>query len=194
LIAVVVLAAGRGLRLGGPIPKPILRFGGRPLMLYALDAARASGVGPVSVVVSDDQVADAVPEGIGVFRNPAPESGIASSLQVALRAHESQAEIGAVVVGLADQPLVGADAYRRVASASDDGARLAVATYGGVRGNPVLIARPHWSEALALTGDEGARVLIRRHGAIEVPCDGTGEAVDIDTPEDVTALEARLWR
>ena len=59
-----------------------------------------------------------------------------------------------------------------VAAAYDDGAALAVATYGGARGNPVLIGRAHWAEALALDGDEGARVLFRRHGAVEVPCDG----------------------
>jgi CTP:molybdopterin cytidylyltransferase MocA len=96
-------------------------------------------------------------------------------------------------VGLGDQPLVGPAAYRRVAAAYDDGARLAVATYGGVRGNPVLVARDHWPEAMRLTGDEGARVLLRRHGAVEVPCDGTGEPADVDTPADLAAVEAR-WR
>ena len=70
-------------------------------------------------------------------------------------------------VGLADQPRVGADAYRRLAAAYDDGARLAVATYGGARGNPVA-HRPR-----ALVGDrparglapvtKGARVLLRRY-------------------------------
>ena len=98
------------------------------------------------------------------------------------------------MVGLADQPLVGAAAYRRVASAYDDGARLAVATYRGARGNPVLIARPHWSEALDLEGDEGARVLLRRYGATEVPCDDTGDPSDVDTTADLAALEANAWR
>ena len=59
---------------------------------------------------------------------------------------------------------------------------LAVATYDGVRGNPVLIAREHWAEALALDGDEGARVLMRRHRSVEVPCDDTGDPTDVDTP------------
>ena len=57
----------------------------------------------------------------------------------------------------------------------------------------MLIGREHWAEALALTGDEGARVLLRRYGPTEVPCDGTGDPTDIDTPEDLAALEAR-WK
>jgi CTP:molybdopterin cytidylyltransferase MocA len=35
-------------------------------------------------------------------------------------------------------------------------------------------------------------VLLRRHGAVEVPCDGTGEPTDVDTPDALTAVAARL--
>jgi len=192
-VAVAVLAAGRGTRFGGDAPKPLVEFGGRPLLAYVLDAVIGSGLAPAVVVVSDDRVAAAMPPGVRVVRNPRPEAGIATSLHAALLALEPDHGVAAVVVGLADQPLVGAEAYRRVAAAYDDGARLAVATYRGARGNPVLVAREHWPAALALEGDEGARVLLRRLGAVEVPCDGAGEPIDIDTPEDLAALEGR-WR
>jgi CTP:molybdopterin cytidylyltransferase MocA len=183
-------------RFGGEIPKPLLELGGRPLVVHAVDAAVASGLAPVVVVVADDRTATALSGPAGratIVENPRPERGISSSLHVALRAVEGNEAVEAVVVGLADQPLMGPDAYRRVAGALADGAQLAVATYGGIRGNPVLIGRAHWEEALALVGDEGARVLLRRHGALEVPCDGTGEPADVDTPEDLIALE-KVWR
>jgi CTP:molybdopterin cytidylyltransferase MocA len=102
---------------------------------------------------------------------------------------EARAEVDAVVVGLADQPLVGAEAYRRVGDARAAGADLAVATYAGERANPVLVGRRWWPEAMRLRGDEGARVLLRRHPVMEVPCDGTGSPVDVDTPADLDALE-----
>ena len=189
-----MLAAGRGLRFGGDTPKPLLAFGGRPLVMHAVAAASASGLAPVVVVVSDGRVATAL-EAVGVappvriVRNATPERGISSSLQAALRVLMPDDLIDGVVVGLGDQPLVGAEAYRRVGRALDNGAELAVATYAGVRGNPVLIGRAHWAEALELGGDEGARVLVRRYGAVEVPCDGTGRPDDIDTPEDLASLE-----
>ena len=109
------------------------------------------------------------------------------------RARVSFSDAPAAVVGLADQPLVGAEAYRRVAASYADGARLAFATYEGRRANPVLIAREYWPEAMTLTGDEGARVLFRRHAAVAVPCDDAGAATDVDTPQDLADLESR-WR
>jgi CTP:molybdopterin cytidylyltransferase MocA len=193
-----VLAAGRGVRFGGDRPKQLVPLAGRPLAAYAVDAAVASGLVPVVVVVSDAPVEEVLraarrgPAAVSFVRNDAPERGISSSLQAALRALEPDPRVDGVVVGLADQPLVGAEAYRRVAHAYDEGARLAVAVYDGGRGNPVLIAREHWPEALALSGDEGARVLLRRHGAREVPCDGTGFAIDVDTPDALATVEARL--
>jgi CTP:molybdopterin cytidylyltransferase MocA len=188
VIVVGLLAAGRGVRFGSDEPKQLAQLGGRPLVAHALAAARGCRVGPVIVVVSDDRVA-AVADA-EVVRNPDPEAGIASSLVALLRALTPRAEVEAVVVGLADQPLVGAEAYRRVAAAD---APLAVATYGGRRGNPVRIAREHWPEALELAGDEGARVLLRKYGATEVRCDDTGDPTDVDTPADLAALESS-WR
>jgi len=185
-----VLAAGRGVRFGGDAPKVLTRLRGKPLLAYALDSARESGCAPVLLVVSDERVAGAAGDGIEIVRNDAPERGIASSLQCALRRLEPDSA-PAVVVGLADQPLVGAEAYRRVARAHADGASLAFASYDGVRGNPVLIARTYWSEALELDGDEGARVLFHRHPAVAVPCGDTGAAADVDTPEDLAELESR---
>jgi len=180
-------------RFGGNAPKVLGDLRGRPLLAYALDAARDSGCAPVVLVVSDQSVADAAGRGVEIVRNDAPERGIASSLQCALGHLEADPGVPAVVVGLADQPLVGAAAYRAVAAAYDAGARLAYAAYSGERGNPVLLGRQYWPEAMALSGDEGARVIFRRHGGVAVPCGDAGAAADVDTPQDLAELESR-WR
>lgn len=62
----------------------------------------------------------------------------------------------AAVVALADQPLVGAAAVRRLVEAFVGGAGVAVATYGGRRRNPVLFSREVWPLLFCeLSGDEG---------------------------------------
>jgi len=194
-VALALLAAGGGTRLGGSCPKPLATVAGRPLVSHALDSAIESGLAPVLLVVGagGEEVAAAAPDGVEVVVNDHWSTGIASSLGAVVRWLDRRGDIGALAIGLADQPLVGPEAYRRIARAYHLGARIAAATYGGRRAHPVLVARELWGEARALEGDAGARVLMRAHPVGEVACDGTGDPADVDTSEDLAALEAR-WR
>jgi molybdenum cofactor cytidylyltransferase len=189
-VAAVVLAAGRGSRFGGDVPKQLARLGLRSLVGHAVSAALASGLRPVVLVVGyrGDEVGAAAGSRVEVVENPDWERGLSTSLRCALVTLLPDPAISGAAVALADQPGVGAEAYRRLAAAHGDGAELAVATYGGVRGHPVLIGREHWEEAIRLQGDEGARSLLAAHPVVEVACDGTGHPDDVDTLEDLTRL------
>ena len=93
---------------------------------------------------------------------------------------------------LGDQPFIGAKAVERLVAAFAEGAKVAVATYGGKRRNPVLFAREVWPVLEAeLVGDEGARSVLRRHPelVVGVPCEGVGDPSDIDTREDLRRLQ-----
>ncbi len=195
-VAIAILAAGTGSRLGGATPKPLVELGGRPLMSYALDAALGAHLHPVLLVVGHrgGRVGDAAPAGVFVVRARGFRKGIAHSLRAALDALEGWPQVGAVCIGLADQPRVGAGAYHRLAAAYDAGAALAVATYGGSRGNPVLLARSLWPEARTLTGDEGARALMATRPVVEVACDDTGDPTDVDTIDALRVMERALDR
>lgn len=198
-VAAVILAAGEGSRFGTGSPaapdavavKPLALFRGRPLVAHALDAAVASGLGPVVLVVGNhgDEVAAAAPSGIEIVRNEHWRDGIATSLHAALMHLASRGVVHGAAIGLADQPLIGSEAWVRLGEAYDAGAELAAATYNGVRGNPVLVGRNFWPEALTLVGDSGARQLFGRHPVIDIECGDTGSAVDVDTPQELAALE-----
>jgi molybdenum cofactor cytidylyltransferase len=189
--AAAVLAAGRGSRLGGDASKPLLVWHGRPLVAWAVDAARGSGLRPVVAVVGyrGDEVRAAVAtDDVMVVENPEWEEGIASSLRAALAALAPLTDVDAVAVGLADQPLVSAAAYARLAAAEGD-APIRAATYDGRPGNPVILARSLWPEAMRLRGDRGARALMRDGAVDRIECGDTGSAADIDTLEDLERLQ-----
>jgi CTP:molybdopterin cytidylyltransferase MocA len=190
-VGVVVLAAGRGSRFGDEAPKTLARLGRRPLVTHAVAAATASGLRPVVVVVGCQaaEVAAAAGALVEIVENPEWETGMATSLRAGLAAVLADQSVTAMTVALADQPRIGAEAYRRLAQAHAAGAELAVATYGGQRGHPVLIGRSYFDEAMKMTGDQGARTLLANPEVVEVPCDGPGEATDVDTPADLAALE-----
>jgi CTP:molybdopterin cytidylyltransferase MocA len=60
---------------------------------------------------------------------------------------------------------------------------LAVPTYDGVRGHPVLLGREHWAGvAASATGDEGARRYLSAHDVLEVDCTGLADPTDLDVP------------
>jgi nicotine blue oxidoreductase len=80
----------------------------------------------------------------------------------------------------------------RLVATFTEGAKIAVATYGGKRRNPVLFSREVWPLLEAeLAGDEGARSVLKRHSelVVEVPCEGAGDPTDVDTREDLRRLE-----
>ncbi len=196
-VAAAILAAGHGSRLETDEPKPLVPFRGRPMVAWALDAVMATELRPALLIVGwrGEGVQDAAPAGVTVIHARSWKKGIAHSMRAALDALDGYVQVDAVCIGLADQPLIGAEAYRRLAAAHADGAQLAVATYGGERRNPVLLGRPVWDAAKGLEGDEGARVLLTSPPAgvevVEVDCSGTGDPTDVDTLATLRALEAQ---
>jgi CTP:molybdopterin cytidylyltransferase MocA len=195
-IAGVLLAAGEGSRFGRP--KALVELNGQTLAERGVRLLRTGGADPILVVTGAAEVR--LP-GTRTVYNPDWRTGMGSSLRTALRALDSSPEPGqaadfpagvaAVVVALADQPLVGAEAVARLIAAYRHGASVAVAAYDGQPRNPVLLAREHWPEVIAsATGDAGARSFLRSHADLVtlVECGDTGRPDDIDTPADLARI------
>jgi CTP:molybdopterin cytidylyltransferase MocA len=181
--AAVVLAAGGGTRFAGRTHKLLADFRGRPLWTWSVDAAITAGLDDVIVVMGALTLAP-LAAGVRVVHNDAWADGQATSVQTAIHA-AGAAGHDAIVVGLADQPLVVPSAWRAVAAVRDPDHPIAVATYGGVRGNPVRLSADVWS-LMPNSGDAGARVLMAERPAlvVEVACDG--DPADVDTVEDLS--------
>jgi nicotine blue oxidoreductase len=149
---------------------------------------RDGGTDPVIVVTG------AVPvelPGVVSVHNPDWVTGMGSSLVTGLRALAGGGATAAVIA-LADQPLVGAEAVRRLIAAHARGATVVVAAYNGKPRNPVLIDRVHWPAVaeLAAGEDAGARPFLRAHPDLVtlVECGDTGSPADIDTPQDLARV------
>jgi CTP:molybdopterin cytidylyltransferase MocA len=160
----VVLAAGAATRFGSPKQRLLL-----PRVLVRV---RASGVDEVVVVLgAHDVETDA-----RTVRAREWERGPGVSLRAGLAALSPETE--AAVVLLADGPNLASAAIDRVVEAwRADGSPVVAASYGGVRGHPVLLAREVWSSV----PDEGARALEPRL----VLCDDLGSPGDVDSADDL---------
>src|SRR5215831_10427391 len=154
-VAGILLAAGDGSRLGQP--KATVELAGSTLAERGVALLRDGGTDPVIVVTGAIPVE--IP-GVVSVHNPDWLTGMGSSLATGLRAL-ANGDAAAAVIALADQPLVGAKAVRRLIAAHASGA---IAAYDGKPRNPVLIGRAHWAAvAEAAAGDAGARPFLRAH-------------------------------
>lgn len=191
-VDIVVLAAGRSTRMGGP-NKLLALHEGKPLVRHAIESALGAGIGAVTVVVGHqgEAVRAALADlDVRFVENPDFASGLSSSLRVGL--HAVDAAAAAVIVMLGDMPLVAPGIIRRLAAVFQEQpqAQAVVPTMLGERGNPVLLSRQLFPAVEGISGDIGARRLIEAAGAhvVDVPVDDAGIHRDIDTPEALEAL------
>jgi len=190
-VAAIILAAGRSTRMGGP-NKLLAELEGKKLVRIATEQALASKASEVIVVTGHQaELVEQALAGLKVkfVRNPDFAGGLASSVKAGISAVPANAD-GAIVC-LGDMPLIDANLIDRLIGsfAPDRGNLIVVPVADGRRGNPVLWSRRFFAELMTLDGDIGARHLIAKHGeaVAEVPVEGNGAFLDIDTPQ---ALEA----
>lgn len=190
--AAVVLAAGRGTRMGGA-NKLATPLDGVPLLRRTVEAALASTLRPVLVVTGHEP--ERVHEtlaglGVSFVHNPDFAQGLSTSLAAGIRVLPT--EVGAAAILLGDMPLVAPALLDRLAQAAGEG--IAVPVRGGQRGNPVVWPRRFFPELLVLSGDAGARALLAAHAdaVVEVPVADDAAFTDIDTRDELERLELHL--
>jgi len=187
-IVAIVLAAGEARRYGAP--KQTLAIEGVPMVRRAALAARGAGMRVIVVTGAHRAEVEACLQGIDVACrfNASWRKGMGGSIAHGIGAVlGTMPEATACIVMLADQPgVTAADLGRFAAAARAAPRRIIAARYSGIIGAPCLFPRPCFAELAALSGDRGARAVIRRHpesvDALTLP----GAALDIDTIEDYT--------
>jgi len=184
-IRAVVLAAGRSTRFGAN--KLLAPFGRGPLLRGALAAAADACPGKVVLVTGFDAgrvVEVATPQADIIVHNPDFDHGMGSSIARGVEACRGEAD--AVIVLLADQPLVTAKHLRAIiANWSGSTGDIVASRYASRLGAPALFGSGLFDELCALQGDRGARDLLRsgRYRVVAVDCEAA--AIDIDTRDDL---------
>ncbi len=187
-VSAIVLAAGASKRIGRP--KLALPFAGGSLLSAVLEPLLHAPLASIVVVLGNaaEEVQRSVRFDDSRMRfvmNPTWAEGMASSLCAGLReALESEA----VLIALGDKIGMTALLIDRVLGGVERGP-LVVPEVDGRASHPVLFGKQFYPELLALTGDIGARDVVRRHRdeAVFVP----GERLhDVDDAADYERLLA----
>jgi molybdenum cofactor cytidylyltransferase len=194
-VSAVLLAAGAGRRMGNK-PKSLLELDGVPLIRRQIMALQGAGVTELVVVLGHhaNEIAPLLKDfAITLVTNPNPEASPISSQRLGLQSLSLQSLSGqtdAVLMALADQPLVDAQDVRQLINAFNqrpEGTALVFPRVQGQPGNPVIFTRQVRNAMLACPPEIGCKQWRQQHaGQVHAfDCDNLHFVQDLDTPEDI---------
>ena len=185
-IALIVLAAGLSSRFGHGHKLEQDLFG-KPVGLHAVEtlaplsfAARIAVIGP--------SAPDYARSDYQVVTNPNPAAGMSGSIALGLAA-ASSARIEAALIILADMPFVTESHVCRILQAYGPQHTIVASLASGRAMPPALFGRAHFGRLMSLSGDAGARNLLRQAKQVPAPPE---TLIDIDTPAQLETARARL--
>jgi molybdenum cofactor cytidylyltransferase len=181
-IGAVVLAAGKASRFGSP--KQRLEIEGVTLIDRACRTALEAGCDPVLRVLgahAETILERRCPTGVETLVHAGWEEGMGSSLDAGVsNLLGREPELEAVVVMLADQPMVTMGLLEEMRSRLSE-ASVVLCDHGAATGPPALFGWQHFGKLMELRGDRGAKSVAANHHAVLVAFEDA--AWDIDSPE-----------
>jgi molybdenum cofactor cytidylyltransferase len=189
MLSAILLAAGKSQRMGKL--KQLMPFGKSTIVEQAIDNLLNSAVDEVIVVLghkAEEITKTIAARAVKIIVNPYYPQGMSTSIIAGLILVDPEAQ--AVMLALGDQPLVDSQTINHlITEFSQHHKGIAVPTYKGKRGHPVVFAIKYKAELLTLKGDIGAREIISRHpdDVLEVAVASESVVSDIDTEDDYAA-------
>ncbi len=188
----LLLAAGGSSRFGAP--KQLAIFEGKTLIARAAEALLNAGCYPVVAVLGANAgivgtALDGSPLIIEV--NSAWQDGMSTSIAAGLnKLLETEPDLDAVMITLSDQPFVTQHTIKQFLLKYSGGRKSIISSrYDGALGVPALFGNERFNELNQLTGDKGARHIIRNTPLEMIDILDVGEAViDVDTAADLHRL------
>ena len=199
IVDAILLAAGQSKRMGSR-NKLLEPVGGEPLIRRVAAAVGAAGIRRLIVVTGHqaDRVRDALSGLEYRFAdNPDYPTGMGSSVAAGARAVFDAADPpDAAIVCLGDMPDITPAMLDALIANYDPaaGRTIVAATGGGQRGHPVLWDRRFAEDLASLSGDAGARDILREHAGqtVTVEMDNIAVLRDLDTPAAFDAYREGL--
>jgi molybdenum cofactor cytidylyltransferase len=193
----IVLAAGMSARFGRP--KQLLMLNNRYMLEWVLDAALASRLATVVLVLGHEhrRILNALGTKTKLPRvqtviNSRYREGQGRSLQTGLT--NVYQEFHSVMFLLGDQPLLRSATIDYLLDRFwNSGKDICIPVCRGKRANPAIFSRALYTRLMSIEGDVGARHIIAENPArvLSVAIDSPLDFFDIDSNEDLAKLEDR---
>jgi molybdenum cofactor cytidylyltransferase len=184
---IVILAAGASSRFGKA--KQLIQYKGKTLLQHVIDEAVKSGANSILVVTGADANAitsTITDKRVNVVFNTDWEKGMASGIVIGVK---NSRTLDKIIITVCDQPFVDAALFQQLDKAQlETGKHIVACAYANTIGTPVLFTKKYFDTLNKLTGDTGAKQVIKNNMAEVTTVDFPRGAIDIDTQKDYTEL------
>ncbi|MFP3162419.1 MAG: nucleotidyltransferase family protein [Acidianus hospitalis] len=180
-IGAVILAAGESKRFGKN--KLLEKINGKSIIENVLE-----NVDIERVIIVGKYAEELLPhlKNEIIIYNPKWKEGISSSIKLGLRFFQNY---DGVLIVLGDMPFVKREDIHKIINTFNSDCNAVIPTYKGNWGNPVLLSRKIFDKVMTITGDEGAKKILKStENLCFVECD-YGVIIDIDTVNDLLTFE-----
>lgn len=187
-IAIAILAAGASKRMGSP--KQLLKWEDSTIINHVIETCKNTVVNDVIVVLGanyEDIIRDINDTSVTVIHNKKWTLGLGKSIAFVVQyCLDSKANRDGLLVVLADQPYVTTSFLNKMIEAFhvDDEAILATEYHVHKKGVPVLFHKKYFEALVRLTGDDGAKSILKQQKAFVKAIQPDFKNIDIDTAQD----------
>jgi len=188
---IVILAAGASSRFG--VPKQLAQYNGKTLLQHIIDEARTAD--PICVVVvtgaNENEISSSIANNkVKLIFNKDWAKGMATGIVAGVNAmNQIDKDVDKIIIAVCDQPFVSSALFNQLDRVQKEtGKSIIASSYAGTMGTPVLFTRKYFDQLLRLTGDTGAKQILRDHKEDVATVDFPEGVIDIDTKEDLDKL------
>ncbi len=184
--SILIIAAGSSSRLGQP--KQLLPYKDGNLLSHSIAACRESEIGNIHLILGANHKAILQKTDISncqIHINPNWQNGMSNSIAFGIKQIEKNIE--GVIITMADQPFLEKEHLKQLIQKKSSG--IVLSKYKEGKGPPTYFSKDYFEELSNLSGDDGAKAVIKKHKSIVQFVPFPKGNIDIDRKEDLKFLK-----
>jgi molybdenum cofactor cytidylyltransferase len=190
---IIILAAGNSSRMGEP--KQLMTFKNKTFLQHIIGEAKNANLEPVICVTgyqSDLITKNITGMGVSIVYNELWREGMGSGISAGIK-QVLLSDVDSVILAVSDQPHVSSDLFQSMRALKDQsGKGIVASSYAGTLGTPVLFGKEYYDQLKSLSGNQGAKNIVKLNMPDVCSIGFEKGAVDIDTKEDYEKLISEI--
>ena len=190
---IIILAAGNSSRMGEP--KQLMMYKNKTFLQHIIGEAKSANLEPVICVTgyqSELITKSITGMGVSIIYNQLWRDGMGTGIAAGIK-QLLLSDVDSVILAVSDQPHVSSDLFSSMLALKDQsGKRIVACSYAGTLGTPVLFDRDYFNQLKSLSGNQGAKNIVKLNIPDVCPIEFEKGRIDIDTKEDYENLISEI--